>query len=1038
LELTTDQLRDAAFDTLPVRDRGFADLARQPIGPGRALPDGKGVLHLLVPRDDPHESRTIGLLLDQYRTDAGADPVQVQLHRYEIRPDSLTIRVTIGEPKPVAEVRAAHGYVTMRVDQTDGLSAFLAQTRQLSLLEVRGTEVWAGGWNWPDSPGATLGLADFAAIQRGYLDEEHPGFSLEAGPPETIDDLTEVLPDLSPELIERIWDDHWDGSAFPSADALLTEVDHVLFDGSGPEPGLPTNRTQLWTLYELLRGQPTYSQAYYYGRLAGTEVGMTLFYTDYVAKQWVNGIGTGVPTEAVGGFIPDPEADIPWSHCGPNDSADETGRLWFGQNESAFVFGADRISIGSQATRLFARSDARGDASAGTEVEPSYAFGRGLRWWDEHYQAVADYEPQYQRLEQIMRWSGALEWLVAKTSARIAQPDDSTIRSDLRFEQWYAQNDKLRERAPIDFVAPPSARDEAAKKASASDEAVLTQPSKPYSKCGATWVAGGVSLSDLIARRGEHSFHAGVPGEVSRAGLFDEGSTFDPATGTGHIKQVSVDETGTVVDSTERTFTVAGGRATVHVAGGGRRVVSFGELKVWQTETAPRTLDVELTADRGVVSQRVDFQGRELGELTARKDAKVVALQWRPGFIDRVRRALESVQTRLKSKPGSGIEPADDTVLFSFEDAARGVLFRVGGPDDPLLSITGSAPPPGGPPTAPPPDGPPPPDDGPVFRLGAPLPAGGGREFFGVFVDKPHQQGQWYEVTPMADGKPARLVAAAAPDEDKRITVTTPDEKTAGLYRDGDRLLVPAGDPVVGVYGSAEGAALLRSFGAVEAAMRAAAQAGDGLYRGVPLGPDAAALVGADKVVLAGNDHPWAERVLRAVGFDSSSLPLIRLSGDRALHVDPSGLTPAGPPKRMDLADALAINAIPYLNEHFRSTLALGDGPIVADALPHDLKVRVREMTATVGGGGGGVIGGYPPDIRSHDGADWQRIDDGGWIPVPAFGQATATVTSAAAVAGATTAAGPTTGNGTAAASGTVAVLLICPDTDESLPGCGE
>jgi hypothetical protein len=53
----------------------------------------------------------------------------------------------------------------------------------------------------------------------------------------------------------------------------------------------------------LLAGRPAYSQARYDGRLEGTKVGMTLFYNDHMAKDWVSGVGTGVPTTAVGGFI---------------------------------------------------------------------------------------------------------------------------------------------------------------------------------------------------------------------------------------------------------------------------------------------------------------------------------------------------------------------------------------------------------------------------------------------------------------------------------------------------------------------------------------------------------------------------------------------------------------------------------------------------------------------------------------------------------------------------------------------------------------
>lgn len=120
LELDTAQLRDTAYDTVPVRDLAFADLSKQSTGPGRALFDGRGLLHVLVPRGDPHEARTVGLLLDQHRSDAGSDPQQVQVHHYQIRTGAQTIEVTPEKPTPASEVRSAHGFVTMRVDETKG------------------------------------------------------------------------------------------------------------------------------------------------------------------------------------------------------------------------------------------------------------------------------------------------------------------------------------------------------------------------------------------------------------------------------------------------------------------------------------------------------------------------------------------------------------------------------------------------------------------------------------------------------------------------------------------------------------------------------------------------------------------------------------------------------------------------------------------------------------------------------------------------------------------------------------------------------
>lgn len=1009
LALDTAQLRDGAYDTVPVRDAAFADLSKQSTGPGRALFDGRGLLHVLVPLGDPHEARTIGLLIDQYRSDAGTDPQQVQIHHYQIHSDAQTIELIHEKPAPTADIRSAHGFVTMRVDDRKGLADFLARTRQLSWLEARGSEIWAGGWSWPDVPGVPLDVEDISAIQRGYLQPSTgplPGFSLDPGPVNTRDDVLAVIPDLRPELADRLISHDWSGSAFPSTDGLQAVVKGAL-DNDDPQPatlparGLPSDRTQLWALDNLLTGHPAYSQARTDGRLQGTDVEMTLFYTDKVAKDWVHGVGAGVPTAAVGGFVANPAAVTPWGHC-PEGPVSEYGRLWFGQNDSGFTVDGNRVSIGAQSTRLFSRSDAGG----GTEVEPSFRVGRGMRWWDQHFQEVADYEPQYQRLDQIMRWSGALDLLVPKTQARLPQLDDSAIRSDLRFQDWYAQHDELRERSPIDFVTPPSA----------TREAIRSQPSETYNDCGFRAIGGGVSLGDLSQREGGRSFHADLPESLRRGGLFDEASHIDPATGTGQVTQVAIDNGGNVIDRLRRTFsTTPDGRAVVDVVADGRQVVPFGKLKAWLAGTAPRKLKVEFASSPGQISERVELQDQELGKLVAYRDGDTVHLQWRRGVVDRVRRMVESVQDRLVAHPATEAPPALDGVLYG-EDVNGRLQYKTGGPGAPWLSITSDLRPPG---------------DDLAFRLGGPDPGTGQPRFFQATLGprpeaRPVGDGspQWIEVTPATNDHPATMRPALAPDEGARtVPVVTPNGARATVSQLGDHVWAPADDPILGVDGTAEGAALLRNFHPVDDAMRAAAQAGDGLLRAVRLGTDGedgVALVGVDGVTLAAADHPWADRVLRAITFDpSQQVPLFQLDGGRALHADPSPLTVLpGSTRHTTFGEVpYSVGDSVYV---YRSLLVTPNGMIYADTVPRETKVTVRE--AVVEGRPSAAATATPPDIRLHEGGQWYRVT--GFAPVS---NSTTSTTPTPAPANPSAGLAP-------ALSGRI--LLVCPDTNEKLPGC--
>jgi hypothetical protein len=1013
--MDTARLRDVAYDTIPVRDLAFADLSRQSTGPGRALFDGRGVLHVLVPRGDPHEARTIGLQIDQHQSDAGAEPQQVQVHHYEIRPSTQTIELIPEKPAPTSDVRSAYGFVTMRIDEMKGLSEFLTQTRHLSWLEVRGSEVWAGGWNWPDVPAVPLDAEDVSVIQRGYLTPASgrlPGFSLDPGPRETRDDILAVLPDLRPELADRLISRNWKSSAFQSADGLAAVVDGALFHDNPQsvalaEMGLPSDRTQLWALSLLLADRRAYSQARYDGRLEGTKVGMTLFYNDYMAKDWVNGVGSGVPPKASGGFAPDPDVVTPWSHCS-KDPQSEYGRLWFGQNDSGFSFDANRVSMGAQTTRLFARTE----GERGTEVEPSFAFGRGLRWWDQHYQAVADYEPQYQRLDQIMRWSGALEWLIYKTQSKLPQLDDAAIRSDLRFKDWYTQHDELRERSQIEFVTPPSV----------TQEAIRSKPSPAYMHCGRLRIVGGVSLGDLGQRTGGRSFHADLPESVRRGGLFDETSHLDPVTGTGQIKQVSIDGEGHVADTLQRTFSsTPDGHAAIDVVANGRREAPFGGLKVWRAEAAPRELKVDLAASNGQVSQRVEFQHQELGELVTRKDStgpeniNTVTIQWRPGILDRARRILESKQNRLVSHPSAGSPLATDGVLYSYQDPGGGIVYKIGGPDDPWLSISNELKPPG---------------EEMAFRLGGPDPRTGKPEFFEGSLS-PHPDlplagaghSRWIDVTPATADNPAQARWADPPGlTATSVPVITPDGTTAAVSQVGDHVRVPADDPILGLNGPAEGAALLRDFPRVDEAMRTAAQTKDGLLRGVRLGNDGVALADAEKVILVSSDHPWADRVLRATGDNPSRPPaLFRIEGDHILQVDQSVLaTVPGSARRTTLGEIWNTGSGDiYVH---RSMLIFEKSPILPQPLPLDSKVIVREFV--VADPTNAATTASAPDIRIHGSAEWWHVSR---LMIRTANSASPSSTSA-----------PTSLGSNSVPMPSGQIYLVCPDANEHVQGCEE
>lgn len=1013
--LSQDQFRDASYDTLPVRDSAFTDLSRQPSGPGREIYDGAGVLHLLVPVADPQSARTIGLLLDQYRADAGTDAPRVQVHRYAIDASTMTVAIYDGPISATAQVRAANGYVSQEVDTQQELADFLAKTSYLSQLDLRGDQVWATGWNWPAPADAKVDLTDVSVLQRGYLDTSglRPGFSLDPQQITTTADLTAVVPGLSKRLAQRVITGNWAGSPFTSAADLDTLVRRQLYDHNVPaatlaRDGLPTDRTQLWALDAQLNGLSAYSEARYDGGIAGTAVGMTLFYTDYVAKNWSVGTGSGSPAGTVAGFLPNDKAATPWSLCAAG-SAEETGRLWFGENDAAVRTSTDSVSIGAQATRLFARSDSPG----GGEVQPSYDLGRGLTWWDQHYLAVSDYEPQYQRLDAIMRWSEALDWLAAKTSAQLPQLPNGQLTSNLRFADWYAQHDELRDRTPVDFVHPPSAK----------QESLSHLPTVTYHNCGEQEIQGGVSLADGIERQGDRP-SATLPPDISRAGGYDAASTFNEATG-GQLDQDLVNDLGQSTGQIDRAVSTQGDTTTVRTTAPGEPLDTFGGLKITQSANTPRVVTLTTTVLNGQIAQEVAYQGVNVGTVTTTDTGRIVSVAWQPGPLDRVRTILNWIQRTITGHPvdtATGALPiATDGALASVQ-TPDGVVYDLGGaPTDPWLEISdnGNNPPPGG--TL-------------SFQVGEPDPEdGGNHEFIASLVPPPHLGGDWALITPASGGHLPTIQSGDAPDTSAMpITVTTADGKRSTIYAQHGQFVASATDPILGVAGTGYGMALASHLPAIEQAMTTAAKTKDALV-GVLLGDAGVALVRPDWLHLDSATSPLYAQLTEITRDNPNTTIWYRLDNGRPEMVAEPEL---GPPTNTWETTFGAVRAQPdtviYLNEVYRNTLSLGPAPLVTSSLPITTRVKVRSFTVSGNGNGSGGGGSgnspfdsfVPPDFINNGGGGWDRIDppgEGFFIPLPLPTNTTTTPTSAGALA---------------SSAGATQVLLVCPADTAGVAGC--
>lgn len=230
----------------------------------------------------------------------------------------------------------------------------------------------------------------------------------------------------------------------------------------------------------------------YDGPLHGTATGMTFFYTDLLAKVWSIDYQDAAPENIIEGFHSETHGAVSTAACA--EVGGENTRTWLGLRDEGFTretTGAVRFA--PVATRIFAKSSNAGERSK--EFEANAQAKRFVQWWDEHFTDVAAWEPQFELLNQIMKWSVVVHQATArKNSACFALLDKVPVRANHRIDKWLTEQEKLRWRGPISLLPPPKGQVEKP----GDPECLELLESKPFPMCGSTsQIIGGVSAADL-------------------------------------------------------------------------------------------------------------------------------------------------------------------------------------------------------------------------------------------------------------------------------------------------------------------------------------------------------------------------------------------------------------------------------------------------------------------------------------------------------------------------------------------------------------
>lgn len=505
-DLKAENFSHIFFDLPPMRRGYMRALGTFEYGDtrSRVLDKTTVIALVLAGRSEAQRRDDLAHIADQQRKNLGEPFERMEVVEYSLDGDHATARLTRLQDVSYADLFSAqYGYVEMPLASIADFNGFIAAVDDLTFVTKIPNGVLAGGRKFLSGHHSPIGVEEVAAVWQSERNNRVREEKFNAQADERLQALnarydamvakgvsTSSLQadyDADTERLKKQLRDEYHaqhivgGSGFSLDPVVQFPKLRKLFDGifaampaeqsrsvfgdggiQAVDKGLDNNdigpyvrmagqllqdrNTFLFgLLMQKAKADCSYQAARYDGDLQGTSAGMTLFYTDLIAKLWtIDFVKSSPRRKAIMGFVDDPHVKL--SHVYDKESEElSAARLWFGPANQGYQVANDNgtLLFARTATRIY--SAGHNEATPGEEVQTSAFLAAAIEWWNDHYEEVADYEPQYQRLNEIMKWSVVIAWLNQTLDMhQLDYLSSVTVDRSNVFPKWAARNKALR------------------------------------------------------------------------------------------------------------------------------------------------------------------------------------------------------------------------------------------------------------------------------------------------------------------------------------------------------------------------------------------------------------------------------------------------------------------------------------------------------------------------------------------------------------------------------------------------------------------